>query len=164
MKKLNLNFSLIIGLLFIISFSLAQTPSESDSLQKIAVNEFIEDWHNNAAKADLAYFDKISDNGIYIGTDATELWTKDEFVIWSEKYFERGKAWTFTTIERNIYLSDDTDLAWFDELLNTGMGVCRASGIIQYKDDKWEILHYHLSLAVPNESIEEVKKAIGSMD
>ncbi len=162
MNRSKINFILTIGFLLSINFSFGQGVPESDSLQKAAVNTFIEEWHGNAANADLAYFDKISEDGIYIGTDATELWTKDEFVVWSEKYFERGKAWTFTTIERNIYFLDNNNFIWFDELLNTGMGVCRASGIIKNEEDKFEILHYHLSITIPNESIEEVKKAMGS--
>ncbi len=131
-----------------------------DSILIASVNSFIDDWHNDASNADVAYFDKIAADGIYIGTDATELWTKDEFYLWSQKYFEKGKAWSFITIERNIYFSDDKQYAWFDELLNTGMGVCRASGVLLRNGDSWEIKHYHLSVAIPNEKMKEVKGVI----
>lgn len=160
MKKINLSITLLL-LLYSGLGSLAQSTTTTDSILLKDINDFIEEWHYNAAMADTAYFNKISDSGIYIGTDPTEHWTKSEFVIWSHKYFERGKAWSFTTIDRNIYLSEDKRLAWFDELVNTGMGVCRASGVIQNYDTTFKILHYHLSIAVPNDDIEEIKKIIG---
>jgi hypothetical protein len=38
-----------------------------------------------------------------------------------------GKAWNFTVLERHIYF-DQSKKAWFDELLNTQMKICRGSG------------------------------------
>lgn len=162
--KLNyISIFLIVSLFFQITITSAQTiisQNPPDSTLTNSVNIFINDWHYQAANADKAYFDKIAKTGIYIGTDATELWTKDEFVIWSEECFERGKAWSFTATERNIYFSDDKRYAWFDELLNTQMGVCRASGVLKRKGDTWEIEHYHLSMAIPNEKMENIIKII----
>lgn len=133
--------------------------SISQEQQITKLDSFIEEWHKNAANADTAYFSKIGEEGIYIGTDATEYWTKSEFVNWSRTYFENGKAWSFSTIERNIYI--EGNVAWFDELLNTGMGVCRASGVIKIDDDDYRIVHYHLSIAIPNEHVGEIKGIIG---
>lgn len=156
-------YHIFISVLILTSVVSAQNYSDisiTDSTLTISVNSFIDDWHNDASNADVVYFDKIAVDGIYIGTDATELWTKDEFYLWSQKYFEKGKAWSFTTIERNIYFSDDKQYAWFDELLETGMGVCRASGVLLRNGDSWEIKHYHLSVAIPNEKMKKVKKVI----
>ncbi len=156
-------FSIIASLLLLTSLLSAQSTKDvidADSILKVLVNSFINDWHAQASEADIAYFDKIAKDGIYIGTDATELWTKDEFYLWGKKFFDRGKAWTFTTIDRNVYFSDDKKYAWFNELLNTTMGVCRASGVLKKKGNSWEIEHYHLSIAIPNEDLQEVKQII----
>ncbi len=156
-------FSIIASLLLLTSLLSAQSTKDvidADSILKVLVNSFINDWHAQASEADIAYFDKIAKDGIYIGTDATELWTKDEFYLWGKKYFDQGKAWSFTTIERNVYFSDDKHYAWFDELLNTAMGLCRASGVLKKKGNSWEIEHYHLSIAIPNEDLQEVKQII----
>jgi len=166
---MNLKYiSTVVTISFLLFTSLLSAQSKEidisitniDSVLINSVNNFIDEWHNDASIADVAYFDKIATDGIYIGTDATELWTKDEFSLWSQKYFEQGKAWSFTVIERNVYFSDDKKYAWFDELLNTGMGVCRASGVLQKYEDSWKIKHYHLSVAIPNEKMEEVKSVI----
>lgn len=160
-KKIH-NYLLVVLLLVMSNLAVAQNVAGGDSLIKQEINAFIEEWHSNAADADIEYFDKIADNGNYIGTDATELWTKDEFVLWSKKYFDRGKAWTFITIDRNIYLADSGSFAWFDEMLETGMGKCRASGVLEQSKNGWQLLHYHLSITIPNESIDEIKEIIGN--
>ena len=157
-------FSLILNISLIIAQnnknSLSSHIDNIDSTLVQSVNNFVDDWHSLASNADLSYFDKIADNGIYIGTDATELWNKEEFIQWSRKYFKRGNAWSFDTIERNVYFSKDKQYAWFDELLYTSMGVCRASGVLHKDNISWKIEHYHLSITIPNENIEEVKKVI----
>ncbi len=50
--------------------------------------------------------------------------------------------------------------SFIDELLNTSMGVCRASGVLKKYEDSWEIMHYHLSVAIPNENMKDVKSVI----
>jgi ketosteroid isomerase-like protein len=149
----------ILGLLF---FG-CQTQVEEIDENKLTVqlNQFIDEWHLNAAQADTAYFSKIAENGIYIGTAKEELWTKDEFFNFAKKYFERGETWDFKATERNIYFSKDHQYAWFDELLDTWMGTCRASGVLEKTGQEWKIAHYHLSMCVPNEVVREVIDIIG---
>lgn len=114
------------------------------------VNAFVDGWHADAAHARPAYFDKIARQGVYIGTDRTEVWTRDQFQAWAKPYFDRKKAWAFTARQRNVYFSPDRRWVWFDEQLDTQMGICQASGVIRHADGKFLIEHYQLSLAVPN--------------
>ena len=115
------------------------------------VNAFVDGWHDDAANTRMAYFDKIARDGVYIGTDRTELWTRDEFKAWSKKYFDAKSAWTFKATRRNVYASADKSLIWFDELLDTkNMGPAMASGVLRKTKAGFEIVHYQLSLAVPN--------------
>ena len=131
-----------------------------DAVLRQQVSAFIDEWHDDAAHARMAYFDKIAKNGMYIGTDKTELWRKDEFKVWAKKYFEGDSAWAFKRIERNVYVGADKRTIWFDELLDTSMGVCRASGVIFKTARGFEIAHYQLSIAVPNDVMAPVKKII----
>lgn len=124
---------------------------------KEKISEFLDSWHKDASNADFKnYFDKIADDGIYIGTDATENWTKKEFEVFAKPYFDKGKAWNFTSLKRNIYFSPDKKLAWFDELLDTQMKICRGSGVLEFKNGKWKIKHYVLSITVPNDNVDAV--------
>lgn len=111
-------------------------------------------WHHAAATADEnVFFGSMTADGIYIGTDATERWYRDELREWSMKYFERESAWSFTPIERKVYLQEGATIAWFDETLETWMGVCRSSGVVTLTEEGWKIKHYHLSVTVPNDLI-----------
>lgn len=83
---------------------------------------------------------------------------------WARPYFDRGKAWDFTTIERNIFLSEYDHLAWFDELLDIQMGICRGSGVLVKENGNWKINHYVLSIAIPNDRVEEVTSLKNEFD
>jgi len=122
------------------------------------VNAFVDGWHDDAAHARMRYFDKMAPDGVYIGTDRSELWQRDAFREWGRKYFEgKQAAWVFHPTRRNVYATPDGALIWFDELLDTeNMGHCMASGVIRRKPAGFEIVHYQLSLAVPNEAAKQV--------
>ncbi|MGO4918690.1 nuclear transport factor 2 family protein [Maribacter spongiicola] len=130
--------------------------------EKKQISKIVDDWHLAAGRADFdAYFALMTDDAVFIGTDATENWQRDEFMSFSKPYFDKGKAWNFTAIERNIYVNDDANLAWFDELLDTQMKICRGSGILKKVDGDWKVAHYVLSIAVPNDLVDrlvELKK------
>lgn len=124
---------------------------------KQAVNSFMDDWHLAATEANYEnYFSKLDSTSIFIGTDASENWTKEEFEGFSKPYFDNGKAWDFKSLERNIYFNEDGSIAWFDELLKTWMGACRGSGVLERNENGWTLKHYVLSVAIPNEDIKEV--------
>ncbi|MCD4696383.1 MAG: nuclear transport factor 2 family protein [Bacteroidales bacterium] len=136
--------------------------SQNERIQEI--DHFISSWHNAAAENNQdIYFNMIDENGIYIGTDSTEIWTKQEFYDWSTPHFEKGKTWNFTANSRNIYTSDDGQMAWFDELVDYGKGTLRGSGILIKRHDGWKILHYVLSLPVPNEKFMEVMEVVNTV-
>ena len=122
----------------------------------VAIHKFIDDWHLAAAKADgNAYFGAIADQGIFIGTDATERWNKQQFVAFAKPYFDKGKAWDFKAYERSVHVSKDGRFVWFSELLTTWMGVCRGSGFLENTPQGWKIHQYHLSVTVPNDLIRD---------
>lgn len=128
--------------------------------QESEINLILNDWHKAAAEANFNnYFNVLTEDAIYIGTDATENWNKKEFIEFAKPYFDRGRAWNFTALERNIYFSSDMKMAWFDELLNTQMKICRGSGVlIADANGNWKIKHYVLSMTVPNDNTNEVVK------
>lgn len=60
-----------------------------------------------------------------------------------------------------IHLQEGAFLIWFNELLDTpNMGPCMASGVIRKTAKGFEIVHYQLSMAVPNEVAGQVTKLI----
>ena len=135
-------------------------PAESISIIETNVNTLLDNWHKAASEANYeGYFSKMDSVSVFIGTDATENWTKKQFENFSKPYFDKGKAWSFKTLERNIYLNDARNFVWFDELLTTWMGTCRGSGVLEKKDEIWKIKHYVLSIEIPNDDVQVVIKA-----
>jgi hypothetical protein len=127
----------------------------------------IEAWHKAAADADFeAYFNLMTEDGVFIGTDASENWQLKDFKSYSKPHFDKGKAWRFTTLERHVYLDETQNLAWFDELLDTQMEICRGSGVVEKVNGIWKIKHYVLSITIPNNKVNDVvvlKKEIDSI-
>ena len=123
------------------------------------IEKFLNDWHKAAATANFNnYFDALADDAIFICTDATEYWNKTQFEAYAKPHFDKGKAWSFTTLDRNLHYSDDKKMIWFDELLDTQMKICRGSGVLIKTDKGWKIKHYVLSMTVPNENVDAVVK------
>jgi hypothetical protein len=121
------------------------------------VNTLLFNWHKAASDANFKeYFRVLDSTAVYIGTAAEEIWKKEQFANFSKPYFDKGKAWSFTTLERNIYMSESAEIVWFDELINTWMGTCRGSGVLEKKEDSWKIKQYVLSVAIPNDDIQAV--------
>lgn len=132
---------------------------------QIDAGQFLDDWHKAAGNANFDnYFTKIADDGVYIGTDASEVWSKSEFKTFSKPFFDKGRAWDFKATQRNLYLSDDGKYIWFDELLDTWMGTCRGSGVLKVKEGKnentFQLKHYVLSLTIPNDKMRDVMNTI----
>ena len=129
----------------------------AQNTEKDKINDVLDGWHLAAANADFeAYFDKMTEDGVFFGTDAMENWQNDEFRAFSKPYFDKGKAWSFTAVQRNIYVGESGDFAWFDELLDTQMKICRGSGVLKKINGQWKIAHYVLSIAVPNDNVAEL--------
>src|SRR5687768_17001483 len=124
MKKIALFCALVS--LSISSYLFVKTDHVNIADETNTINTLLDNWHIAAAKGDYnGYFGKIDNDGIYIGTDATENWGKKAFEAFSKPYFDKGKAWDFKAMERHVYFSKDGKTAWFDELLDTWMKVCR---------------------------------------
>lgn len=126
---------------------------------KLKVNATLDSWHSAAANAQFdLYFSYMTTNGVFIGTDPTENWQNDAFRVFSKPFFDKGKAWNFKVLERNIYFNKSKNTAWFDELLDTQMKICRGSGVLIKEGNNWRIAHYVLSMTIPNENTDDVIK------
>jgi hypothetical protein len=134
-------------------------PFLSFSQDSVEIENVISQWHKAAADADFeTYSNLMTKDAIFIGTDPTEYWEGKEFLEFAKPYFDKGKAWTFHKLDRNIFVDVNYKIAWFDELLDTQMGICRGSGVLAYVEGQWKINHYVLSITIPNENVEDVKR------
>lgn len=143
----------------ILFFLLVTYFSNAQTIEKDKINQTIDAWHKAAADVKFdAYFNVMTEDAIYIGTDATENWTKPDFKTWAKPYFDKGTTWNFIALERHIFFDKSGKIAWFDELLNTQMKICRGSGVLVKVGKEWKIQHYVLSMTIPNDEVDAVIK------
>ncbi|WGM47040.1 hypothetical protein KOAAANKH_01914 [Brevundimonas sp. NIBR10] len=110
-----------------------------------------------------AYFALFTPDARFIGTDASEHWSRAEFQALYEPYFASGKGWSYPATARTITLApiDCRCVAWFEEkLVNAKYGETRGSGVLRLVDGQWKIEQYVLSFSVPNDRSDAVIAAI----
>ena len=148
----------IVFVVFISAF----TSGAEVTTEREAVDRTLSSFHTAAADADgELYFSLLADDAIYIGTDASERWTSQEFKAFAEPYFSEGRGWTYTATERHISIAPGGEVAWFDEMLwNESYGTCRGTGVLVLTEDGWQIAQYHLTFPIPNELSREITARI----
>ena len=96
----------VIGILLVLASSAyAQIPLLKN---KKEINEFLDSWHKAAAESDAeAYFGAIAATGVFMGTDPTERWTKDQFWEYAQEAFENKRTWDFKPGKRFVSFNDN---------------------------------------------------------
>jgi hypothetical protein len=168
---MNFNYKIALGILLAILVSSCvknNNKSKSDEIivnqskssiecETKQINQMLDSFNLAASEANYdLYFSYYADDAVFIGTDATENWCKDSFMVWAKPFFDKGKAWNFKSLERNVYFDQTGKLAWFDELLDTQMKICRGSGVLVKIGENWKIKQYVLSMTIPNSKTDEV--------
>lgn len=145
--------------LFFVYFLFSSSMLFSQKIEQ-EVNLFLDNWHIAAAKADAEnYFGAMSIDGVFLGTDETEYWKREDFRKWAKPHFDAKKTWEFKGYDRHIYY-DHPKTVWFDEKLTTWMGVCRGSGVLTKTKKGWSLRQYNLAILVPNEIVDEYLKLL----
>ncbi len=131
----------------------AQTLAEDEQMVAATLNTL----HQAAADADYeAYSSVFAADAVFLGTDATERWTRDEFMAFAKPYFDQGRGWTYVMVERHVAVAADGATAWFDERLdNASYGETRGSGVLIKESGEWKISQYNLTIPMPNELARE---------
>ncbi|MDP3277456.1 MAG: nuclear transport factor 2 family protein [Deltaproteobacteria bacterium] len=122
------------------------TPTE-----RAAVDAVLDDWHAAAAASELdRYMRHMAETGVFLGTDATERWSKSELRTYAARPFAAGHGWRMRARRRAVSVLGD--VAYFDEDLETvSLGPARGTGVLALEAGRWRILQYNLTITVPNE-------------
>ncbi|UJR81175.1 Protein with SnoaL 3 domain, NTF 2 superfamily [Sandaracinus amylolyticus] len=126
--------------------------------ERAAIDAVMDDWHDAAASSDEArYFGHLTEDAIFLGTDATERWNPQQFRDYAHPAFEAGRGWRMRSVRRDVIVRGD--VAWLDEDLETvNLGPARGSAVLlRSEDGVWRIAHYDLAITVPNERFVEVR-------
>jgi hypothetical protein len=151
---------------FVLAFACACGPARSPvdvASEKTAIARVLDDLNDAADKADEArYFALYTTDAVFLGTDGKERWDLSAFRAFAHPHFAKGKAWSFRSVRRAITISQNGDVAWFDEDLATpNLGPSRGSGVLVKVSSGWKISQYNLAIVIPNEKLDAVRAAIG---
>lgn len=135
----------------------------SSTEEEADVRRTLDAWHEAAARSDEeAYFALMTDDAIFLGTDATERWTRDQFRAYAHAPFSEGRGWRMRAIRRDVVMAGA--VAWFDEDLETvNLGPARGSGVLVLdRSFEWRIAHYNLTITVPNDRFDGVRALLAA--
>ena len=150
----------VLAVIFVSVLSASVPGSGPDA--RAEIDALLTAWHKAAATADAAtYFGSMAPGAVFLGTDVTERWTREEFEAWAAPYFQRKSAWVYFATRRSISLSADGNTAWFDEdLISESYWPCRGSGALEKIGGVWRIRLYSLAFTIPNSVVPEIKPAV----
>ncbi len=137
-------------------------PGAGGASAATEVNAVLDGWHRAASEADEeAYFAALAPDAVFLGTDATERWSVEDFRAYAHPHFAAGRGWTYHPRERVLAFSDDGRTAWLDERLdNAKYGELRGTGVLVRTSAGWRIAHYSMSFPIPNDLASEVVERI----
>jgi ketosteroid isomerase-like protein len=128
--------------------------NQTDSTNEINVT--LDTWHKAAADANYnTYFNLMTDDAILLGLMQQKIGIKQHFRPMQNRILIKESV-EFTALERHIYFDKTGKTAWFDELLNTQMKICRGSGVLVKIGQEWKIKQYVLSMTIPNDNSNKV--------
>jgi ketosteroid isomerase-like protein len=151
---------LLLGLSMLFAGAVNGAEQSTDPRTEIAT--VLDAYHAAAADGDWArYFDLMSDDGVFLGTDAGERWPKAEF----QAYAQSRSGWVYQPLERHLNLTPDGNSAWFDELLDSASyGTARGTGVLVKTAAGWKISQYNLTLPIPNALIRDITDTIKNFE
>lgn len=123
-------------------------PPPDLSAESAAVDSVLSTLHTLASAGDFdAYFALYTPDAVFMGTDATERWSLDDF----RGYAAASSGWTYQVTERHVFVDPDASTAWFDERLrNENYGETRGTGVLVNTAAGWKIAQYNLTIPIPN--------------
>jgi len=153
--------------LLALAMGACRSSQELDAGTGPTIGQTLDAFHRAASEADYeGYFALMHEDGVFLGTDATERWTKEEFMAYAAPIMlEQERGWTYRPRARRIHTDDGARVAWFDELLDhERYGELRGSGVLVMTPDGWRVMQYNLAFTVPNDRATGVVEAIGIVD
>jgi len=93
----------------------------------------------------------LAEDVIFLGMDGANRLEGAAVRNFVSNSFASGKAWAYSSSLREIRLSGDGSVAWFDEVLeHDRLGSGRGTGVLIRKSEGWRVAQYSLTIPLPN--------------
>lgn len=104
------------------------------------------------AEADpAAFLALLSTDAVFLGVDGTNRLQGQSLRSFVSEQFSRGEAWEYRSHGREIMLSADGEVAWFNETLaHDQLGHGWGSGVLIKTGAGWRVAQYNFSIVAPD--------------
>ena len=142
------------------------TPKADAVTDNKNVNAILDSMHATLKGGQLKDFPKyLADDGLFLGTDPGEFWTKQGLLDFMKKAFPGDTLKFVYNIEnREVLMDDDGRSALvIEQFYLPTMSrkiMVRAVSRVDRKDDKWTIDFYSWNMIPRNEDIDKLNKAL----
>jgi hypothetical protein len=112
------------------------------------------------AEADpTAFLALLSTDAVFLGVDGKSRLEGQSLRSFVSEQFSRGAGWGYRSHQREIRLSADGGVAWFDESLeHDQLGRGWGSGVLIKTDAGWRIAQYSLTVPAPDDMTTSVAR------
>jgi len=162
------SFTAWIAVLLVSPAMISARADPADDPKIASIGRVLDQLHEAASRGDgTAYFDLFAPDAVFIGTDASERWTMDQFRAYALPLFAHGKGWTYRPRLRHVTIGrvPCSCVAWFDEILDSASyGTSRGTGMLALTPFGWKIEQYALTFPVPNDLAKEMTGRIKTFE
>ena len=136
--------TLILGLLFTLrAFAEGSPEAALDSLHRAG-----------AAANPVEFIGMLAPEAVFLGVDGSARLQGQSLRDYVSESFASGNAWDYSSSEREMRLSSDGAIAWFDECLQHHQrGSGRGTGVLIYSGGAWKIAQYNLTIPLPGAAV-----------
>lgn len=107
--------------------------------------------HEAGASANpTAFISLLTQDAVVLGIDGERRLQGQALRDFINASFAGGKSWAYRSSERQIHLSADAAVAWFDELLEQESAHGRSTGVLVRTGEGWKIAQYNVTLPLAN--------------
>lgn len=154
--------SMFVSVILVLFSTIVEVARADRAGQISEIDDLMTAWHRAAAEADEeTYFGLMAPGAMFLGTDVSERWTREEFREWAASRFEGDSAWIYRAEQRNIHVGSEGTFAWLDEdLASESYWTCRGTAVLEKIEGRWKIRHYSLTFTIPNSAVPDIKPVV----
>ena len=112
--------------------------------------------HQAGAQANQdAFVALLADDVVFIGVEGRARMDSESVRDFVRVGFPDGGGWGYRSSDREVHLSTDGSVAWFDEsLVHDQLGNGRGTGVLIRDGANWKVVQYSLIVPLPPEVVE----------
>lgn len=116
------------------------------AMAELSPQATLDSLHEAGADADpVAFTAVLAPDAVFLGVADTARLQGQALRDFIDDSFSSGNVWDYQTSTRDVQLSADGSVAWFDEMLESDqLGRAYGSGVLTYSGGVWRVVQYSL--------------------